>query len=202
MVKKILNKQNGQATLLFVSVFTIITLFFTYFAYQQFYNFSLIKERAKTYLCYKFLHTKTIKYSSQMALANTTLMGLYPLTLLPPTAPAARSTRLMVMAAQTAMHISYLKSLLKNNFCSFTQAAFFIKNIPYRYSGPILKRNYAYVALQRKKKWKNYVTATKEPYFTIIGNYQLSNVFAEIKFIKSQEITMDLPLLKQLSGSP
>lgn len=118
----------------------------------------LLKNRIDTYLCFKFLNIKSIKYIKKINALNTVIQLAYPLLIIPALSAEAKSTIEASKTIQDIIYISYMKNLSFNSFCTIKQASSFIYQHPFKRISAILllggfKRKSNHTTQISKKKW-------------------------------------------------
>ncbi|MCK5072586.1 MAG: hypothetical protein KAQ98_04110 [Bacteriovoracaceae bacterium] len=151
--------------------------------------------RAQSYLCFKYSLLQTEKYLKRMALFNTTLSVVYPLTLIPATAPKAKIVHNALKLSQNLVHLSYLKKILHSPYCSVVQSLLVVKNIPYKSIMRVyLKRKPDGTACPARKKWKMTLPewnkhSKKISRFFLNATFKIKNKYSTKIKIKTKEVT-------------
>jgi len=195
----ITRNQRGNTTL--VGILTSLaaaSLFMISFNNIKLTNYE-IKKRTQTFLCFKYLITTTDKYIYTMGTTNEAILVLNAAKLIPATSQMAETTQKLIKSYQVYTHLSYLKKISANKYCSFSQASMFIYNAPYQ----IAVREVDGTVKLRKPRWTNILTDKdiRTPTIFLKASYQLRNRFQHRATIKTTEpAAMASSLLKQSSG--
>lgn len=160
-----------------------------------------IKNRATTYLCFKFILKRTEQYISKMAKLNLAIAGLTGTKFIPLVSVESEALRKAAKISQNILHISYLKNLVKNHYCKLPQTSSLIINLPYQTNKmAVLKRKIDGTVPIQRKEWKIYLPS-KDKKFILVGNYQLKNKFSPKPILKTWENRItDLQNFRPSSG--
>jgi hypothetical protein len=190
----IFKNNQGSISLLGATFTTILSLFLLFLVLKMQVEYREAKYRKQTYLCFKYLSTQTSDYVSMMTKFNWMLRTAYvaQASIVASEEAAAAFKGLIIL--RNARHVSYMKNLLNNNYCSYPESVDFIKNLPYQTKSMfVLDTAIDETTIIRAMKWKNIITKIpnkirKSKIFFIVVEYTLNSSFASNLQIKSKEV--------------
>ena len=203
-MKTLVKNERGGVTLVSLLLFVVLFSWSILAIFEARETHRQIKVRAKTYLCFKYLTHQTEAYIDRMSSYNIKIEAIYPISLIPvPPGPAAKAAWQALIAGQTMTHVSYLKNMFSNHYCSAREGAIFAIQAPYN----TVRRFDGTVGLGRKQ-WTVYLPSTsnmltrEKGHFVLRGSYSLSSAFSPAFSLVNQELPLQaLPNLKQFFGS-
>ncbi len=179
---------------------TCILLIMTLHSLKTYHS---IKTRIGTYLCYREQNKYLSQYVSKIASLNNIIKIAYIARLIPnpTTSRIADATIKAAKITQNTIHISYMKNISSSTYCSWSNKAFYLKNLPYKMVLALsFKRNSKGTTIVRKKKWTNLLNSksqSKHNYFGFLikVNYSLKNQYSKSVKKKVREIQMSKEML-------
>lgn len=173
----------------------------SYLFFQLLYarnSLEIMQERSDTYICYRQVTTYTKLYVEIMAGANLTIdaaLAAAALSLGTLTPQAAQVIQNMIRL-QNLTHVWFVQKLSFSSFCSVTQKAFLLKNLPYQTVGALkLKRPYLNV-ITKRNKWHVYLPSnpkrlTSDPMsaFALKIEFRLAGFFDPLLGFEAKEIS-------------
>lgn len=198
--------QQGNISL--ISVILVLAIFSGYInsLFELKNNHLSIKNRLKLYLCFKYLNKATKKYIKRMNAYNGVIQVTNAMKLNPKTTAAAQTTQKLTIVLQNLYHLSYVKKIISNRYCTSTQPFFYIKKIPYQTKTLFkLQRGPDKTTELRKKKWQVYLTfpvkklkkisATKK--ITLKAQFKVKSKYSlKVSFTSEERGLMVLPFWK------
>lgn len=191
MNRNLINSKEGSLSFagILLSMIFILYFFFSLLALSQ--DHYKLKKRVQLYLCFKYLHQRTLSYTQTINRQNIKILSTYTLTIIPWLSPYMKSLKTSIQYIQATTHLSYMKNLISNKWCSLNQGSFFIKNIPYKVSsaGQFLRGFFGTVLLGRKR-WTNIIFHSQDSFIQI--DYVLKSPYgAQLSSKTSEEVSMD-----------
>jgi hypothetical protein len=143
--------------------------------------------RKRSYLCFKYLISQTEGYISQMTKLNWALRSAYAAQL----SGVATEESVVIFKGlvlyRNGLHLSYMKNLIQNNYCSFPETKDFVKNPPYKVKNVfVLDTSIDETTRIRAPIWKNTITM-------IPKNIRVSHIF-----LLSAKFSINNPFLPNL----
>lgn len=184
-----------------VSIFGMLLLCFSSVAMLIFIWWALhthhkIRARAQLYLCFKYLNYESAYYVRKMGNMNKLIHIAWEMSHFPQTAAQGKAMQLMLQLSQDAIHVSYVKKLIKNPHCNSTQSSFFLKNLPYKSHALLkLKRMFDGSSKLVQTKWKYLVweqkfKAKKSP-LILQSSFQVPNRYSSQVEWSSKELSAE-----------
>ena len=180
----------------------ILSLFLLFLVLKMQIEYREAVYRKDTYLCFRYLNKQTEDYVSLITRFNWAIRSAYLAQFSGVGSTQAAATFKGLVSARNIAHISYVKNLISNTYCSKLESNNFVKNLPYKTTNLfILDCKKDGTTEVRDKEWINIIAK-------IPSKIRLSHLFAiKIKYaiegeffpnfqVRSQEISMqDLPNL-------
>ncbi len=198
------SNSKGHSTVLGLCFFTLINSMLILLYYQINLSQMELKKKTQLYKCFHSLNKKQNKYIKTIFKTNKLISFFYKASALPPPiGPGAKKTHQALIYFQTALHISYMKNLIKNNTCNYLQRSSYIINFPFKtFSLVQLKRKVNGEAILKNKSWHTIVPqeySIQSP--TIRANYKIAKSKLLIHAKEDYYQIEDLQRLKLSFGS-
>lgn len=194
----ILGNETGSITLMGALTLSALTLYLFYQLLFARHSLTLMQERSDTYLCYRQFTTYSKMYVEIMATTNLAIDTAIGATVISLGALAPKTAMIIrqLMQLQDLFHVWIVQKLSFSSYCSLTQKAILIKNLPYRTVGAAkLKRTFFNVVV-RKKKWHVYLPSnlsrvTSDPMeaFALKIELKLAGFFDPFLSYKGSEVS-------------
>ena len=123
-------------------------------------RFQEVRERTQIYLCFQYLIVETKRHIRFISRLNKSILSSHSTSLIPLPGMAAlgENIRRALKALQTMNYVSYVKKVLANDYCLWTQGTSFLQNVPYRTRGKgLLARRGDGTTVVRRERWKVFV---------------------------------------------
>jgi hypothetical protein len=188
------NNECGNISLLGATLTSILSLFLLFLVLKMQVEYREAQYRKKSYLCFKYLVTQTEDYVALMTKFNWALRSAYTAQFSGAGTKEAQAIFKGLVAFRNTRHISYMKNLLTNKYCSFPASADFVKNLPYQTKSIfILKTAIDETVKVRANKWKNTVAIIPKQIralhiFWLIANFSLDGEFLPNFQYSSKEV--------------
>ena len=175
------------APLLFCLVFSLGTLLI----FKSLKENGLVKERAAALLCLREQESAKRSYVQKMALFNSLLTSIYPLTYIPPAAPFAKKTHTALKHVQQLYHIAHLKKPFSFKNCPSLFSLVYINSLPYKSKAKVqLTRRLDGSVPLRKKKWRELLWSKRKKYF-FKSDFSLKSHYATSPKVKRKEFSKE-----------
>lgn len=202
------NNQRGSISLLGALLTTILSLFLLFLVLKMQVEYREAINRKKTYLCFKYLTHETENYISLMTKFNWAVRTAFLAQASVIASKEAKITFESLVKMRNLSHISYMKNLLKNNYCSYPESGTFVKNTPYKtLSMFLLETNKDQTTKLKAREWKNTIVMKPNKIrsshiFGIAADFSLDGEFLPNFHYKSKEVGIKALLnLNPLFGS-
>ncbi len=155
----IIGNNVGSISLLGACLTAILSLFLLFLVVKMQLEYREALYRKKSYLCFRYLNRQTETYIQTISQFNLALRSAYLAQFIDSTAASAKVLFKTLVIARNARHISYMKNLNFNPYCSFPETASFVNNLPYKtLNSFLLETNKDETTKIRAQEWKNIVT--------------------------------------------
>lgn len=188
------NNEKGSISLLGATLTSILSLFLLFLILKMQLEYREAQYRKQSYLCFKYLVTQTEDYVSQMTKLNWALRSAYVAQYsVIGTSEAAAVFKTLVLY-RNGFHISYVKNLLHNKYCSFPESLGFVKNQPYQVKSIfLLDTSIDETSKVRDHKWRNTVTINPKKIrsshlFSLTADFSIESSFAPNLHYTSKEV--------------
>lgn len=154
-----IGNETGSISLLGATLTAILSLFLLFLVLKMQIEYKEAQYRKESYLCFKYLTTKTESYVSQMTKFNWALRTAYAAKLSVAGTEEAEVIFKNLVLFRNAGHISYVKNLLHNKYCSFSSSRDFVKNQPFKINNLFaLETAFDETTKIRAHEWENTVS--------------------------------------------
>lgn len=191
----IISKTNrGSVSLLGAVLTSLVSLLLLFFALKMQVEYREAQYRKRSYLCFKYLTNQTKEYVSEMTKLNWALRTAYSAQFTGITTKEAVVIFKNLVIYRNVRHVSYVKNLLQNKYCSFPESGDFVKNIPYQVKNIfILDTALDETTKLKVAKWKNAISIIPKKIrasriFFITVDFSLESAFSPNLAYSSKEI--------------
>lgn len=203
-----IKNNRGNVSLMGASFTGILSLFLLFLVLKMQIEYQEAKYRKNSYLCMKYLVTKTNNYVSEMTKLNWSLRAAY----IAQSSVVASEEAIIVFKGlvlyRNALHLSYVKNLISNNYCTYPESRDFVKNLPYQTKSIfILDTLIDETSKLRNAEWTNLITIFPKRIranhqFTLSIHYSMENPFLpKLKYSSKEVGKMGLLSLSHSYGS-
>ena len=200
-------KENGNISLTAACMTVLLSFLLLFFVKKMEINFQESKYRKDSYLCVKFLNTKTMKYISDMVHYNWLLRSSFIAVNSGIASVEAEEVFRTFTVLRNLKHYNYLKEIGINNFCKTQEPLSYIQNLPFKTQSPmVLETKLDQTVIIRRNKWTYvYYKLPKgiriKKSFCLTSNFFIENEFFPKNYYGSTEVPLeDLSNLKCSSG--
>ena len=151
-----LRSERGSATLMGVMTMTFLCSYLFYQLLFSTHSLEVMRERSRTYICYRQVSTYFKFYVEIMAGANLAIDAAIASAVLTLGAlsPEAANIVRNAMKLQDATHVWLVQKLTFSRYCSVTQKTFIFKSMPYQTSALLkLKRPFGVNVVTKRNQW-------------------------------------------------
>lgn len=199
--------EKGSVSLLGATFTSILSLFLLFLVLKMQLEYREAQYRKQSYLCFKFLVSQTESYVSQMTKLNWALRSAYAAQYSGVATKEAAVAFKALVIYRNGRHVSYVKNLLQNRYCSFPESMSFVKTQPYQVKNIfVLDTAIDETTKVRASKWKNIVTISPKKIratrlFSLTADFSIESSFLPKLHYTSKEVgKKDLLNLSHLSG--
>jgi hypothetical protein len=190
----IIKNNQGSVSLLGATLTSLLSLYLLFFALKMQVEYREAQYRKESYLCFKFLNTTTVDYITQITKLNWALRTAYAAQF----SVIATNESIVIfknlVLYRNAFHVSYMKNLFLNSYCSLPITTDYVKNLPYQTKNIFLLDTLVDETTKiRAKKWKNIISVIPKKIrsshiFLISVEYSLDGPFLPNLLYTSKEI--------------
>ena len=156
LIKKADNEK-GNISLVAALMTVLLSFLLLFFVTKMKLNFQESLYRKDSYLCVKFLNTKTEKYISEMVHFNWLLRSAFIVVNSGMATVEAQGILKTLTIVRNLSHFNYLKKIGLNHYCQSHEVLSYIKNIPFKTQPTLaLTTNLDQTVILRQNKWTLY----------------------------------------------
>lgn len=204
-----IQNNRGSISLIGASLTTILSLFLLFLIQKMRIEYNEAQYRKRTYLCFRYLTVQTENYVNSMTKFNWALRSAYAAQFSGVASEEAITIFKNLVTFRNAVHVSYLKNLMENKYCSYPESLEFVKNLPYQSKTVfLLDTEIDETTKIRANKWKSSVTLNPKSVrishiFWLTADFSIETAFVpKFSYVAKEVRKMGLQNLNRSSGYP
>jgi len=188
------NSKRGSVSLIGAAMTAILSLFLLFLVLKMQVEYREAQYRKKSYLCFRYLTTQTESYIQKMTKFNWALRTAYAAQFSVVASEEAVVIFKNLVIIRNSFHISYMKNLMQNKYCSFPESVEFVKNQPYQVKSIfLLDTSLDETTKIRAHQWKSSITLIPPKIrisrlFVLTANFSIESAFTPNFSYTSKEI--------------